>query len=650
MPPNDLPIDAEVERLGQWLQDQITRARGHREDEERKWKQFDRYYESKPDVDKKDFPWPDASNVFIPITRIHSDLIFSRILASLWTQQDVWIVKSYNKRYKDYVSGIQRLLNWTAKERMQANKTSKPAVKQIVKRGTSIFKLYWRRLVKPVFMVDDAGELQKDTQLFYDAPALDWVRVEDFLIPDPNLTKRDQHIWQAEEIRLTWTQLNELAFNGFFDSNRLEEFKPYLTTHWNQYQSSTEELHGINRVENAIIPIYETYAWLDINNDNLAEPVIIWVERYSGKVLKMAYNDDPLGRSPYLPIQFMPREDWFYGIGVPEMLEHLNREINTMHNQRRDNATIANIRQPIVRTGSDCTLKPGVRMFPGLPIFTEDPARDLSLLQLGDVYPSASSDEILDLQYCERTTGVTDPMVGRLGSGMGTRTPAALGISLMQQSASRMQIGIDDIRETFEEIGYRTLELYGRYKDSAEGIIGKLFDGEPETINKVMEVLSLPVTELREHFVMDMSVVSQTINREVAQQMHQAKIQMKMNIGQQMMQLGQMLINPQMPPEFKKPLGDLAIKLVKDLDKDLVRWQELFDERDPTQYAPMLEEVQQYGMGGGGLPGSVPPGDSEAGIAGALPEPGFGGNGLAGPQPGVGGGGLPGLQGPPARV
>lgn len=62
----------------------------------------------------------------------------------------------------------------------------------------------------------------------------------------------------------------------------------------------------------------------------IAEGVVVWAQE----------NPYPNGRKPYDLIRCYPAPDMFYGIGIPELIEPLQRAINAVTNQRIDNVSL----------------------------------------------------------------------------------------------------------------------------------------------------------------------------------------------------------------------------------------------------------------------------------------------------------------------
>lgn len=118
------------------------------------------------------------------------------------------------------------------------------------------------------------------------------------------------------------------------------------------------------------------------------------------------------------------------GIGEIEPIEHLQREMNTLRSQRRDNASVK-LNAPVAY--SDVLVEPGdLQFFPGAAIPVNGNPRDLLYqLQVGDI-PHSGYQEEANLQAdIERVTGISDPV-----QGTGDASQTATGVQLVQAAAN----------------------------------------------------------------------------------------------------------------------------------------------------------------------------------------------------------------------
>jgi chaperonin GroES len=136
---------------------------------------------------------------------------------------------------------------------------------------------------------------------------------------------------------------------------------------------------GSGAVEDATLPyeLVEQHTFLDLDDDDYAEPYIVTFERYSGKVLRIVpryhledveLQDDEKKIKKIKPIQmytkfgFVPNPDGsFYDIGLGVLLGPLNESVNTLINQLIDAGSLSNLQSGFI--GKALKLKMGDSRF-----------------------------------------------------------------------------------------------------------------------------------------------------------------------------------------------------------------------------------------------------------------------------------------------
>ena len=86
-----------------------------------------------------------------------------------------------------------------------------------------------------------------------------------------------------------------------------------------------------------------------------------WYNEKNNKLLRAYYQYYP--DEVFLAARLFYRDDYFYGYGFCETLGMFQEEISQIHNQRRDNSTVANTMT--WRVDPDAILDKGYRVFPG---------------------------------------------------------------------------------------------------------------------------------------------------------------------------------------------------------------------------------------------------------------------------------------------
>ncbi|MCK7503210.1 MAG: hypothetical protein MZV70_03315 [Desulfobacterales bacterium] len=88
--------------------------------------------------------------------------------------------------------------------------------------------------------------------------------------------------------------------------------------------------------------IWEIWLRYDVDEDGEEDDVVITYHRASKTILRAIYNPFFIGFRPFVAFTYNPSEFQFDGRGLVEMLEKSQLEVDAIHNQRRDRATLLN--------------------------------------------------------------------------------------------------------------------------------------------------------------------------------------------------------------------------------------------------------------------------------------------------------------------
>lgn len=170
------------------------------------------------------------------------------------------------------------------------------------------------------------------------------VRAQDLVVPYGIGPRDIEDIERKTQIK--WQSLNEtkiLKANGWF----LEEGEPYDATMAGDTQLDQAEEHGDMLQQSAsyqsnenMCCTLEQHRLLDLDEDGIGEPYIVWVDRQSKKVqrIQIRYEVDETGlpvenKEPieyYTHYQFLPNPDGFYGLGFGHLLADMNTAVNKL--------------------------------------------------------------------------------------------------------------------------------------------------------------------------------------------------------------------------------------------------------------------------------------------------------------------------------
>lgn len=154
----------------------------------------------------------------------------------------------------------------------------------------------------------------------------------------------------------------------------------------------------------------------------------IWVGGEGEVIMKEVKN--PFGRIPFVMKQFCRVPHEVYGIGIPEMIEDLQEELNTIRNQRMDNINLIINRMWVANRLADIDFE-NLVSFAGNIILTND-MDAIEPLKTQDVTASSYKEEEVLIGDIENTSGIFRYTRG----GPPQRRETATGIIRLQQASN----------------------------------------------------------------------------------------------------------------------------------------------------------------------------------------------------------------------
>ncbi len=422
-----------------------------REDRIAEWQ---RGYDGEPKQKKRNFPWPNAANLEVPLIGFTTDSIVARILNTIFSMEPFWPVRPLRKEVDRVAKPVEHYLDWSRKAEYNLYKQLKPAVIQTTKFGWAWLKYGWEVYSTREYSLDQNGEPQFHDEMIR-RPVVYHIPCQDIImqagIEDDRIAE-----WQAHRVRLTDNQLRMRKHDDIYEGvddimKKKEEFR----------STSMYDENGVTsyRREEKLNTLYEfCIAWPYGPDDVPVEMVITW--HHPSKTIARAIFQ-PYPWRPYTKMTFIEREGKLEGFGIARRLWQLQEEISTIHRQEVDNSTVANTRFFLGKRGA---VRPGTQIWPGRFLTVTDPERDVKAFQLGDVGVSMRALETQALGYAERASGISDPQLGREGSSLGNRATATGTLAMIQEGNRRFDLNVRDIRESGSEIGRRVLELNQRFR------------------------------------------------------------------------------------------------------------------------------------------------------------------------------------------
>lgn len=619
------------QRLKRYLKDRVESIRLgldrlHGMDGIIKWRKA---YEAAPAELTRDFPWKNASNLVVPIIAIHCDTLLARAMAGVFKTKPLWVARLLGSFAQLAPSGlseaVEEFLQWAALEPDELNlyQEYESWFGEIIRLGTSVMKTPWVQEIED-YLVPAGNLTKKDSEwrrrVVYEGPQPRKLKFENFKCPVNAATIKDMD-FKYDVIQLSRSDLEQRAYRGQYDRGAVVRVlqHPDRTHNVPQVQAQKEQDAKVRTIPGygfAQWDICECHFMYRVDGEHFAR-VIIWYHEKTEEILRSYYHYYPPATDIYIAGRLFFRDDMFHGRGFAEMLLPFQEEVSTIHNQRRDNMTIANMKLWAVDPGS--ALHKGFKIYPSAMV----PARqiqgqpEISPLEMGIPVQGEIDSERLSLELAERLSGVSPPMQG-YGAGQQTRRGVytAMGtLSLLQEGNTRTDLNISDIRFAHTRLGRLLCQEYGLFGVGEDRL---------EKFGQLGEKIRLGLSAIAQgNMALPVYAATASVNREVEKQ-SDLMLQGVMDRYRQgiMTLLGQI---PMMPSHVQ-PQG------IKELEAANMMMQQIlrhfgYDEVDRLAPRPEIPQQQQQQQPQPQQPG--PPQLPQAGPPGQQPPPG----GPQGPGP-----------------
>jgi chaperonin GroES len=382
--------------------------------------------------ERKSFPWPDASNIKYPLISTAALQFSARAYPTL-VPADGKLVKtriigkdpSGEKRKKGERVGT--FMSWQLKYDM---------------------KCWEEDMDRLLVMVPVVGQVYKKT--YYDPKTEKncsyLVYPENFIV---NYWTRDLESAPrySEVHEMNKNDVTSLMRKGYFRDVEL----PTPTSqgvHSRQSEDRQEKIKGNVNDFTSTYSIIEQSTWLDLDDDGLREPYIVWFEYLTGEILRIQVRfdqDDILvdednevygyeSKCCYTKFGFIPSPDGsFFDLGFGHLLGPINEAVNSNINQLTDSGTLQNLQGGFIAKGlrlnmADTSWKPGEWKAVNA---TGDDLRKL-IVPLPSKEPSAVLFQLLGMliQSGKELASVAEIFTGKMP---GQNTPATTTMATVEQ-------------------------------------------------------------------------------------------------------------------------------------------------------------------------------------------------------------------------
>lgn len=642
--PKDLSDDTRQE-ICRYLHEQWERAvEGRAQQVDQDYDRWDKNYRAEPVEAERSFPWRGASNMVVPLIRMHHDTFVARTLGIVYATQPLLKAIGFPE---DESAALEKYLNYKALYNWDFYKAGREFLDSGNRTGTATMKTPWIDLKTMDVMPgtsDDAEEYSQKEVTIYSGPRPEVVPFEDFYVY-PITATRDHHIQiRFHRNRYTSEEVKEMCDSGKWQQQ-------FETTPEQQglehYLRKPDDIKRQSEQSDAGVTDYYLYELQPVEchfRYNIAgtyfDLVAQMLPEKTDDLLDLYFNPYPRNIPVFQHYRPFPRSKLWYGESLAQILEQAQEECSKIHNDRRNNSYIANA--PIFKVKKNALVpNPSTTWYPGKAWVLED-MDDMAMEMTGRNYDNMIDQEGFTMQLAERLTGIGAIMQG-MSQGSGKRGNYSTGgtIALMQEGNERQNTNIRDYREALAAVG-KSCFILQRHFDPDDPAIAFFPKPEQDSIRAALQYAT-PDRVMLSPF--EIRTSTSAMNKDVERQNLMQMAQVMNNYYGQINQMAQQLLNPQLNAGLRMLMNDIVAGQ-KAIASRLLR---AFDEMDPEGVLPdvsaAIEKTIPGGSQGSGViqPNSIQPGGSastpaplsRAGLQNILSLPGPAAPGGGGPTPPV---------------
>lgn len=516
--PRMLTLDADVEsRLIEFLSHEISLCWQERDTLVNDWIQWQKDYWAKPSQKVKNFPFQRAANIVIPLTAIAVEAIYARLLNTIFSVKPFWSVRPRSADWVRLAPEIEKRLQIVAEDAniLDVYSFSRESLIEFVKLGTGVAKTGYEKDFRKINVDLPDGTSTSDWIIRKDGATLDYVPLANFLL---RLHEKDPQssVWVGEEHHnVSWAQLKRYAISGRMRSDAIESIRVW----WSQNQSTESNAQEYEEKRRTIedqqpawselFSFCEIWLSFDVDNDGVDEEIVVDFHHPSRTILSIRYNWYQDLHRPYRTAPFIPVEGRWAGIGVGKQNEQFQALITTIHRQRLDAGTLANMGQLAIKKTSG--YGPGEPIFPGKMWFLDDPS-DIREFHLSDPHHVAQlNNEEAARQYSDKRTGVNEVILGM--PHQGTPGTATSDLARLAEGNKKFDMVLRNVRRWYGLLGQDVLINYRQF---GVEVWDQLIPTEaPDPTNSIA---TIPLLDIRQGGAIELTVTDSITNKDVEQQ------------------------------------------------------------------------------------------------------------------------------------
>ena len=650
----------DLEMLGRKLSDLIDELEDQHSpyiDNIAKW--WD-WYDAKPLATKRSDPWEGASNVVVPLIKVHTDAITARFVNTIFATSDVWSGKNKNDEAKEFVPHVVDWLNYAGDDNeFDLFLPTYDMIGEAVPIGSAVNAINWVARRRQVFMPGRGGKPKPVSVEISRGPVIENIPREQILWqPDRPIHQSDIIVRQS---LMTWGELVRMVQLADWDEEQVEASKGKFNVDLSRSSRVRKDrartaglreealayrVHDIREVhvEWPILKGMGIEAPGKQDTKTISVPLVITLHKGSRRIFRVIAKPYFTRDQTFYEFQFRKNPRRANSAGVAKMLQHMQIAITTMVNQSIDVVTLAN---SVVGITNDRKML-SQEFRPNKLFYTSDPVANFVPINLQKgIVPDVTLINLVSA-FSERLTGINDPSLGREVRMGGHPSPATSTLTMLQESKEVFRASMKMIRREMSRMAEDIATLYQQFESGTDGKIERAIGRvDAQKVKRWLFPTEFPIGG---NIGFDLRAISETMNPEQERQKAVLVSQLTANYFSRVMQAlqvagqAQAQVQQGLDPKIAQAMTEAAGGSIRALTESHKRFLESSDvdnieaflfqlqesNNDPrvideigTRVGGRLEELAASGDGRQLPPVPVGPDQLPVGAAGAPGTSGF---------------------------
>ena len=373
-------------------------------------------------ADPKSWPWPNCSNVRLPVVTIGSIQFQARAYEAILPGSRIVEVFATGDEDVKRADRVSKFMNWQLLYQM----------KEFCTQTDNLL------MESPL-----TGNAFKKTFFSFEKrrPISIHVSSTDLVFPY-NILNFDESPRKTHVLKMSKNDIRKRVISGVFSQEAWDLGPGTILSQPSETASAKDDVQGTSQVwstyDNPRLILEQHREW-DLNSDGVAEPYVITVDYETMKVLRItsrefidAFNNNIIVEY-FTHYYFLPNPFGAYCFGLGTLLLGLNEAMNTIVNEVIDAGSLANLQGGFVakRAGlkkGDLKFKMGE--FQEVDAYTDDIAKAIYRFDFKGPNQTLYATLGLLYEYAKLVSGVSETMTGQLPA---SDTPATTILALIEE-------------------------------------------------------------------------------------------------------------------------------------------------------------------------------------------------------------------------